>query len=78
MRTVPALPEYVPGERNVHPEHPPFSPALSLITELAPSDRTSEDIVAHLLHQYETDLTEQNARDCEEYDSFIHMPDQES
>jgi hypothetical protein len=78
MRSFPALPEHVPGEYNVNPEHPPFSPALSLITELDLSDQTSEDSNAHLLHQYETDLAEQNAHDCEEYTNFVQMSDRES
>jgi hypothetical protein len=79
MRSFPALPD-VPGEFNVNPEpeHAPFSPALSLITELDHSDQRSEDSNDHLLQQYETDLAEQNAHDCEEYARFIHMSDQES
>jgi hypothetical protein len=79
MRSFPALPD-VPGEFNVNPEpeHAPFSPALSLITELDHSDQRSEDSNDHLLQQYETDLAEQNAHDCEEYTNFVQMSDRES
>jgi hypothetical protein len=79
MMSFPALPN-VTTELNVNSEsaHANFSPALSFITEIDPSDQRSEDSNEHLLQQHEMDLAEQNARDCEEYASFTHMFDPES
>ena len=52
-------------------ENPTFSPALSSITELEPSNSLESDFDNHLLRQHELDIEEQNARDVESFDDFI-------
>ena len=70
IRSVPPL---IPLQQTV--ENPPFSPALSLITELDQPTSDFEDaqgdVDAHLLRQHELDLEEQNAQDVESFNAHM-------
>ena len=70
IRSVPPL---IPLQQTV--ENPPFSPALSLITELdqptSDFEDAQDDVDAHLLRQHELDLEEQNAQDVESFNAHM-------